>query len=242
MTTPGETARVAAPDAVFASDADGWVHGAFESSLRPAGLGGGACIWLVDPEDPGPYGDTALLCPEEQARAARFFRDVDRQQYTVAHALLRAKLGERLGCAPLDVAFTAGPHGRPEVVPTSDLSFSLSHTRGLVGCGIARGVTIGLDLEPLRPLDALSMAHGILDDAELADVRSQAGETGWQRFLQYWTLKEATLKVRGTGLTLPAAGAGVRWRDGALTAPYVTTVPDGSEPSWHQARLWRVCR
>ena len=242
MTTPAETGRVATAHDVDARDADGWEHGAFESSLRPKGLAGGARIWLVDPENPGPYGDAKRLSPEEQTRAARFFRDVDRQQYIAAHALLRSKLGEWLGCAPLDVEFTTGPHGRPELAPPSDVSFSLSHTRGLVGCGIARGVTIGLDLEPLRPLDAVAMAHGILDDTELADVRDQAGEAGWQRFLQYWTLKEATLKVRGTGLTLPADGAGIRWRDGALTAPYVKTVPDSSEPSWHRARLWQVSR
>ncbi|MCO4764195.1 MAG: 4'-phosphopantetheinyl transferase superfamily protein [Myxococcales bacterium] len=222
-----------------ARSGDRWQAGPYETEVVPAGLAGEARIWLVDPDDAGPYGDVALLSPDELRRADRFIRTVDRRQFVAAHTLLRTKLGLAVGRPAADLQFQTGPHGRPELVNGGAISFSLSHTTGLVGCAIATGATIGLDLELLRPLNALGMAQGILDPSEYADVATRTDPLRWRRFLQYWTLKEAALKVRGTGLSLPADQAQIRWSANDRT-PRITNVPDVPSAVGHRARIWQI--
>ena len=230
------------PDACdhLAAPCDRWHHGSYVSTLRPSGLAPGTQIWLVDPENPGPFGELSLLSESERERAQRYLREVNRREYIAAHGLLRTQLGRVLGIAPQTVRFVTGPHGRPELAGITDISFSLSHTTGLVGCAIARGAVVGFDLEPLRRIDALAMAPGILDETERRDTAARSGDARCRRFLAYWTLKEAVLKVRGTGLTLPADGAVIRWlADGS---PVVAALPDGARPACHVSRLWGLSR
>ena len=220
--------------------ADIWQHSAYESQCAPRGLQGRPLIWLVDPERPGPYGDAQLLSEAERDRAARMLRVGMRRQYVAAHALLRVKLSEQLGIAPALIQFRTGRHGKPELARNCGLHFSVSHTHGLVGCAISHGVPIGLDLERIRPLDAVALSPAVLDSAEQADVAAKRGQQRWQRFLQYWTLKEATLKLHGVGMLVAPTEIAVAWPPD--TGPRLTRTPDQLPACHHQLRHWQLHR
>ncbi len=215
----------------------------------PPALGGRVWIWLVDPEDPGVYGADTDLSERERARAARFFRDVDRRQFVAAHALLRAKLALALSLPPDEVRFTRAALGRPELAadqqpqPTGPLgpgrwSFSLSHTRGLVGVALAWGCRVGFDVEAQRPVDALALAPGILDDTERAEVAALPDPARWRRFLRLWTLKEAALKVHGAGLTIPANTLQIRGAD--QPTPRIVGAPGALAGAANRVVSWQI--
>src|SRR5262245_13162934 len=84
----------------------------------------------------------AVLGLAEAARAERYRHDTDRHAYIAAHALLRGLL-ETIGKQPAAAwQFQETEAGKPEIVFPAEqdaLQFSLSHTRGLVACAVAKG-------------------------------------------------------------------------------------------------------
>ena len=139
----------------------------------------------------------------ERERHARFRHDRDRWMFALGREMARTLVGDALDVAPGDWQWREGPHGRPEIAsPPGDLHFNLSHSAGVVACVLGRGRAIGVDLENLtrRPPDPAIVAR-YCSPAESEDVCAQAD--GWSdRFLTYWTLKEAYLKARGLGIAV----------------------------------------
>jgi 4'-phosphopantetheinyl transferase len=71
-----------------------------------------------------------------------------------------------------------------------------------VVCVLGRGRAVGVDIEDLarRPPDPAVVSR-YCSRAEAEDVRNQ-GDQWRDRFLTYWTLKEAYLKARGLGIAV----------------------------------------
>ncbi|HEY6477727.1 MAG TPA: 4'-phosphopantetheinyl transferase superfamily protein [Polyangia bacterium] len=157
----------------------------------------------------------SLLTSEERARRERYRFERDRHQFVVARGLLRWTLSHYLGLPAEALRFRAGPHGKPELdgkpelavgaAPTA-LEFNLSHAAGVVACAVARDAEIGIDVEDhagAADIDAVARSFAPSERADLDAVRGAARQ---ERFLAYWTLKEAYLKARGEGLGLPLDG------------------------------------
>lgn len=148
-----------------------------------------------------------LLGDEERARHARFRFDRDRDIYLVAHALVRRMLARFSGAAPDALVFAAGVHGRPEIsAPEAArvFRFNLSHTQGLVACGVCRRVDIGVDVEYVeRKVELLSVGRHVFSPVENAGLAALDGAAQRERFFELWTLKEAYIKAIGKGLSAP---------------------------------------
>jgi 4'-phosphopantetheinyl transferase len=148
----------------------------------------------------------AWMTPEELARFDRFRHDQDRRMFALGRSMARTLVGRELGTAPDDWRWREGPHGRPEIAwPGTDLHFNVSHSAGLVVCALGRGRELGVDLENLNrhPPDSALVAR-YCSRSEAADVAAQ-GDRWRERFLVYWTLKEAYLKARGLGISVQLA-------------------------------------
>jgi len=165
-------------------------------------------LWLMEVDAPAPdlierWRD--CLDTEELARAARFYFDPDRAIYTAAHWLLRTALAEAAGLPAGAWRFVNGPQGKPRIDPARghpQLSFNLSHTKGMVACAIATDVEIGIDVEVISPRHAgLDIAKRYFSTEETALLR--ATETHQQQvelFFRLWTAKESLIKATGEGL------------------------------------------
>lgn len=189
-------------------------------------------VW-TQPVDSGP--DDAgldLLDAGERARWGRFVFPEDRRLYAAAHALLRRVLSRHAPRDPRDWRFVAGPWGRPELAPgqgAGELRFSLTHCRGLVACAVARGGPVGVDAEALdRRLDVAAIADTVFTPAERAWLDAAPGGQRAEAFFALWTLKEAYVKARGLGLSLP------------LTAFSVRAEPPGITPAADDPDLWHA--
>ncbi len=147
------------------------------------------------------------LSAEERARYRRFHFDVDREVFLMAHALVRAVLGEWAGLAPSALRFQTAENGKPAVaVGTSgeEIQFNLSHTRELVACAVSRACPLGVDVEGIDvERDVSGVARRVLSAVEHSDWNSRTGEARARRFFEYWTLKEAYIKALGVGLDQP---------------------------------------
>ena len=148
----------------------------------------------------------AWMAPGERARFDRFRHDEDRLMFALGRFMARTLVGRALGVEPATWAWREGPHGRPEIDrPDTDVHFNLSHSAGLVICAIARGRTVGVDVEDLtRRAPDWALVERYCSPAEADDVRAH-GDRWRDRFLTFWTLKEAYLKARGLGISVPLA-------------------------------------
>jgi 4'-phosphopantetheinyl transferase len=150
-----------------------------------------------------------LLSPEERARHDHLIFARDRRDFAVAHALLRRALSARSDRAPHEWTFTSNPLGKPQlptgVTGRTGLSFNLAHTDGLVACAVGQGAELGIDVETLdrRADDGLTLAERLFSQAEIVDLKSHEVSERHLRFIEIWTLKEAYVKARGDGLSLP---------------------------------------
>jgi 4'-phosphopantetheinyl transferase len=144
----------------------------------------------------------SLLSPAERSRCDRFIRDDDRREYALAHALLRMTLSSLIGSDPDALAFEADSYGKPRLSDSAGVSFSLTHTHGLVACAVARGREVGVDAEAIdRRIDAQGIASRHFTESETGYITAGEGEQQPERFFKVWTLKEAFLKATGRGLS-----------------------------------------
>jgi 4'-phosphopantetheinyl transferase len=163
----------------------------------------------------------ALLSPVERAQHDRFRFDDDRHTYLIAHALVRSMLGGMLGLAPAALEFVIGEHGKPELAHTAreGVRFNLSHTKGLVACGVTQGDDLGVDVEQIeRKLEIDSLARSVFSDDEQAALALIQGAARRERFFQHWTLKEAYVKAMGRGISLPLRSLHVRIAEASAPA------------------------
>ena len=171
-----------------------------------------ARVWFVLEEDVTSQALLAqyeeLLSPAERAAERRFVFEVDRRRHRVTRALVRTALSEEIpSVAPADWSFLASPHGRPEIHPEHGLPwlrFNVSHTAGAIVLAVMRGSAVGIDVENRSRSSATTeIASQFFSPAEVMALHAVPALAQRDRFFTLWTLKEAYIKARGLGLTLP---------------------------------------
>src|SRR5262249_7557152 len=102
-----------------------------------------------------------------------------------------------------DVEFGYGPQGKP-FVPDSTLAFNVSHSGGCAVYAFGSCLEIGVDVELLdhaRYDDGV--AERFFSPDEVATLQALPKPERGSAFLRCWTRKEAYIKARGEGLSLP---------------------------------------
>ena len=166
-------------------------------------------VWRVSldqsPSQIGLFQNT--LDDDERSRADRFYFSRDRECFIVARGILRAILGRYLNKAPESLSFSYSTHGKPALVSDSDadaIRFNLSHSHGAALYAVTRGREIGIDLEFIRcDLEAEQIAERFFSHSEIEALRALPPSLRKYAFFLCWTRKEAYIKARGEGLSLP---------------------------------------
>ena len=170
-------------------------------------------VWYLLPDavtDPALFAAyEALLSPVEQARRERYRFEHSRRELTFTRALVRTTLSRYAAVAPAAWTFRENAYGRPEIDPAAHpevgpLRFNLSNTRGLIACVVALDREVGVDVEDTeRPGESVGIADSFFSRAEVTALRALPEDRRRARFFDYWTLKEAYIKARGMGLSIP---------------------------------------
>ena len=149
----------------------------------------------------------ATLEADERARAARFHFQTDRDHFVAGRGFLRALLGRYTGRAPAQLRFVYNAFGKPDLATNpgaSPLRFNLAHSHGLALCAVTRTRQIGVDVERIRPDFATEeIARKFFSPNEAAKLLALPAELRSAVFFDCWTRKEAFIKARGLGMSLP---------------------------------------
>jgi 4'-phosphopantetheinyl transferase len=179
----------------------------------------------------------SLLSPDEQKRNDRLGHTSLRSHDAHCRGLLRRHLGAILTTDPAQVALTTADEGKPVLADTSPaVHFNLSHSGNQLALALRGDGAVGVDLERIathRDVDALARRFFAEEEANALATLLPAARIA--HFYALWTLKEASLKARGKGLsgglasprfTLADTGEGQ-----SLTVSGCKT--DTPEPDWY---------
>jgi 4'-phosphopantetheinyl transferase len=150
----------------------------------------------------------AVLAPAERERELRFHFADDRLRYLVTRALARSVLSRYAPVDPAAWTFRDTEYGRPEIAngdaACAGLCFNISHTGGLIALAVTRGRALGVDVENVAARKSSpGIAERFFSPAEVAALAAVPPALLHERFFEYWTFKEAYIKARGMGLSLP---------------------------------------
>jgi 4'-phosphopantetheinyl transferase len=157
------------------------------------------------------------LAPNEVERASAFHFEAERDRYLMARGALRWVLARQLGVPPDALEFEANDYGKPMLVGPSaagDLEFNVSHSEQLVVLAFARGRQVGVDVELMRSdLPFWDMAKRFFSSSEMEGLQSQPPDGQMEYFFGIWARKEAYVKGRGRGFTIPSESFSVTLGD-----------------------------
>lgn len=159
-----------------------------------------------------------LLNPAEKEQEPRFYFERDRRRYLITRALVRTVLSRYVSIHPKQWIFSTNAYGRPEIAneeaKDAGLLFNISHTHSLIVFGVTRHRALGVDVENFRAREiSIDIADHYFAPQEVAALTAVPLHQQQYRFFEYWTFKEAYIKARGMGLSLPLDKFGFHYPD-----------------------------
>jgi 4'-phosphopantetheinyl transferase len=147
-----------------------------------------------------------ILSPDERERADRFHHEVDRRRCMIGRGSLRLLLGHILDSPADQPRFEYNEFGKPSLIVGQELplQFNLSHSGELILIAVTVGRSLGIDVERIRTdLAPEILAAQVFSQSEQKSLASLSVHMQYEAFFACWTRKEAYLKGRGEGLSLP---------------------------------------
>ncbi len=136
------------------------------------------------------------LSPQRREQALKFKFEQGQRLSVLAYLLLKKGLREAYGITENPV-FEYGEHGKPSIVGHPEIHFNLSHCKEAVVCAVSDS-PVGVDVESIREYHE-SLVRYTMNDDEVRQIESS--EHPDVTFIRLWTMKEAVLKLIGTGIS-----------------------------------------
>ena len=136
------------------------------------------------------------ISEQRREQALRFKHEQGRRLCVLAYLLLKQGLREEYGIMDNPV-FEYNEHGKPSIVGHPEIFFNLSHCKEAVACAIS-DQPVGIDVESVRSYKE-RLARYTMNDEEVRDI--ETSEQPDTTFIRLWTMKEATMKLVGTGIS-----------------------------------------
>lgn len=148
-----------------------------------------------------------ILTGDERTRAERFYFQEDRNRFVIARAALRTILGGYCCQNPRQIRFCYNQYGKPRLrqdFQDPPLFFNLSHSRDIAVVAVTQRREVGVDVEFIRAGFAdEQIAEHFFSPLEVRAIRALPKERQDEAFFHCWTRKEAYIKARGEGLSIP---------------------------------------
>ena len=142
----------------------------------------------------------SFLSDAERARANKFMHQKNRDGFVIARGILRSLLAKYLNCAPQDLNFLSGEHGKL-YLENSSLEFNISHSRDAVLYAFSLNNPVGIDVEFIRKDFAYAdIAKRFFSSTEVAGLVSLPKNLQCLGFFYTWARKEAFIKAIGKGV------------------------------------------
>ena len=143
----------------------------------------------------------------EYDRYQRYYFDRHRNRLLLSRMLIRSVLSRYSDVAPTSWRFHENPHGKPTIDPAQQnypLYFNISHSGDRIVLATGRHEFLGVDIECNdKSRRILQIANRYFSKDELEALQVLPATQQLTRFYDLWTLKEAYIKARGLGLSIP---------------------------------------
>jgi 4'-phosphopantetheinyl transferase len=148
-----------------------------------------------------------FLAGDEVARAAQFHFEKDRNHWIVARGILRILLSRYANTAPGQLRFSSNACGKPFLVfpaLSPQLQFNVSHSQDLALYAFTYNRQVGIDVEYKRAdVNYEALAKVSFSPIEHARLHSLPYDQKQEAFFNCWTRKEAYIKAKGKGFSIP---------------------------------------
>lgn len=148
-----------------------------------------------------------ILSAEEKERTENLRSVPDRVRYVVGRVMVRVLVGKLLGIRPAELLLQLEASGRPIVsheINTRDVKFSISHSGAFVLVAVARGRSVGIDVERIpESFEFEHIAARFFSPRERAELTEVPLPERLDAFFRFWCRKEAFVKAQGAGLLYP---------------------------------------
>lgn len=136
------------------------------------------------------------ISDQRREQALKFKHEQGQRLCVLAYLMLKQGLREEYDITDNPI-FEYNEHGKPSIVGHPEIYFNLSHCKEAVVCAIS-DKPIGVDVESIREAND-SLVRYTMNEEEIREIES-SGNTA-SAFIRFWTMKEATSKLVGTGIT-----------------------------------------
>jgi 4'-phosphopantetheinyl transferase len=179
------------------------------------------------------------LAADERDQMERFRFEKDRRRYLLGRGLLRSLLGRYLDVSPQALRFETTAAGKPHLASGQrQLQFNLAHSGEYVLIAIADGRAVGIDVEEVEDdIEARQVAAHFFSPNERRDLEMLTGRARIEAFFECWTRKEAYVKARGEGLSLPLDQFDVSLRPGEPARLIATRLDPAEAQRWQLSGL-----
>ncbi|KUO64335.1 MAG: peptide transporter [Gracilibacter sp. BRH_c7a] len=109
-------------------------------------------------------------------------------------------LGESLNVDEKSLVVQENAFGKPHLRDYTDVHYNISHTKGAIVCAVT-DKPVGVDIERIRKVNE-RIVERYFTRNEQNYIFSRI-ENQDERFTEIWTKKEAYVKWRGKGMTIP---------------------------------------
>ena len=144
---------------------------------------------------------------------------------SMATGLLLQEVVEReLSIKPEELIISKGEQGKPYIEGHPEFYFNISHAGDMVAIAYGNSL-VGIDIEHIRCRENdLKVAKRCFTEEEYRFITEDAYELDMEgisrskeeRFFMVWTMKEAYLKYKGTGISVPMKSFVVRPYEGVI--------------------------
>ena len=136
------------------------------------------------------------ISAQRREQTLKFKFEQGQRLCVLAYQLLKQGLREEY-CITENPIFEYNEHDKPSIVGHPEIFFNLSHCKEAAACVIS-DQPVGIDVESIREYKE-GLVHYSMNDEEVRQI--EASDNPAAAFIRLWTMKEATLKLIGTGIS-----------------------------------------
>ena len=136
------------------------------------------------------------ISAQRREQALKFKHEQGQRLCVLAYQLLKEGLQQEYGITDNPV-FEYNEHGKPLIVGHPEIFFNLSHCKEAAIC-VVSDQPVGVDVESLRKYKD-RLAEYTMNEEELHQIKTASHPDS--EFIRLWTMKEATTKLIGTGIS-----------------------------------------
>jgi 4'-phosphopantetheinyl transferase len=148
----------------------------------------------------------AFLNDTERKRADRYRFDKSRHRFIVTRGILRLLLSQYCSKPAEEIEFQYNDWGKPYLTGDKEIRFmfNIAHSNNLAVFAFTHTGNIGIDVEYNHPIkDMDQMVVNFFSKFEQATYETLPQSRRLKAFFTCWVRKEAYIKARGKGLSIP---------------------------------------